>query len=247
MIKQPTIIVPEPDNGRSEITIIVDELEKRRQEDGFVLIAAGEFMMGGNKYPDERPVHKVIISKAFEIGKYQVTQAQWETGMDGNPSRFKGANLPVETVSWDDAQEFIQKLNAKNDSYIYRLPTEAEWEYACRAGTTDDYAGNLDEMGWYNENSEGRTHPVGEKKANAWGLYDMHGNVSEWCMDWYHKSYYTNSPEVDPQGPNSGTSRVFRGGGWDIKAKYCRSALRAIATPDYRFFRIGFRLVRTPL
>jgi formylglycine-generating enzyme required for sulfatase activity len=246
MIKRPTIIVPEPDNGIPEITIIVDELEKRRQEDGFVLIAAGEFMMGGNKYPDEKPVHQVQISKAFEIGKYQVTQALWEAMMNGNPSRFKGANLPVETVSWDDAQEFIKKLNAKNDGYIYRLPTEAEWEYACRAGTTGDYAGNLGELGWYDENSDGRTHPVGEKKANDWGLYDMHGNVSEWCMDWYNKSYYTNSPEVAPQGPASGTGHVFRGGSWDSKAKYCRSALRAIATPDFRFFRIGFRLVRTP-
>lgn len=229
-----------------ETTIIIDELEKRRQQDSFVLIPAGEFMMGGNKHPDERPVHQVQISKAFEMGKDQVTQAQWDAVMDENSSRFKGANLPVETVSWDDAHEFIKKLNAKNDGYVYRLPTEAEWEYACRAGTTGDYAGDLDEVGWYNENSGGRTHSVGEKKANGWGLYDMHGNVSEWCLDWYGKSYYTNSPEVDPTGPASGTGRVFRGGSWDSKAKYCRSALRAIATPDFRFFRIGFRLVRTP-
>src|SRR5436853_938462 len=158
MIKQPTIIMPEPDNGIAEITIIIDELEKRRQRDGFLLVPSGEFMMGGNKYPDERPVHQVRISKAFEIGKYQVTQALWEAVMHGNPSRFKGANLPVETVSWDDAQEFIKKLNAGNDDYDYRLPTEAEWEYACRAGTIGDYAGNLDEMGWYDENSGGRTH-----------------------------------------------------------------------------------------
>jgi formylglycine-generating enzyme required for sulfatase activity len=245
MIKQPTIIVPEPESSTSETNVIVDELEKRRQKDGFLLIAAGEFMMGGNKYPDERPVHQVRISQAFEIGKYQVTQALWEAVMHGNPSRFKGANLPVETVSWDDAQEFITRLNAGNDDYDYRLPTEAEWEYACRAGTIGDYAGNLDEMGWYDENSGGRTHPVGEKKANDWGVYDMHGNVSEWCLDWYNKSYYANSPDVDPQGPASGTGRVFRGGGWDIKAKYSRSALRAIATPDFRFFRIGLRLVRT--
>lgn len=136
-------------------------MQQRRDHDGFVWIPAGEFMMGSeNGNDDERPVHKVIISRPFEISKYQVTQAQWKLEMGSNPSHFKGATLPVEKVSWNDAQKFIKKLNAKNEGYNYRLPTEAEWEYACRAGSRSDYAGNLDEMGWYNKNSENKTHPV---------------------------------------------------------------------------------------
>jgi formylglycine-generating enzyme required for sulfatase activity len=153
----------------TETPIIVDELENRRRRDGFVLIPGGEFSMGGDRFYPEQPVHKVRISKAFEMGKYQVTQEQWQAVMGNNPSYFTGANLPVEMVSWNDVQEFIKKLNAKKDGYSYRLPTEAEWEYACRAGTTGNYAGNLDDMAWYDKNSGGKTHPVGQKKPNAWG------------------------------------------------------------------------------
>jgi eukaryotic-like serine/threonine-protein kinase len=246
VINQPTIVVPEPIIVIPEPTIVIDEREKRRQEDGFVLIPAGKFMMGGNRYDNETPVHKVKISKAFEMGKYQVTQAQWEAIMEGNPSYFKGVSRPVEQVSWNDAQEFIKKLNEKKDGYVYRLPTEAEWEYGCRAGTTGDYAGNLDEMGWYNKNSGRKTHPVGEKKANAWGLYDMHGNVWEWCADLYNGRYYRESPDADPKGPDSGSDCVGRGGGWYNFAVYCRSANRYFYTPDARFYLLGFRLVRTP-
>jgi hypothetical protein len=166
--------------------------------------------------------------------------------MGFNPSSFKGeANLPVECVSWEDAQQFIKKLNARNDGYIYRLPTEAEWEYACRAGTSGDFAGNLDKMAWYNCNSGNKTHPTGQKKVNDWGLYDMHGNVWEWCADWYDENYYAKSPDVDPQGAHSGATRVMRGGGWFYEAAACRSAMRDHDAPNYRFHDCGIRLVRT--
>jgi formylglycine-generating enzyme required for sulfatase activity len=245
LAKQPTIITPEPVIVMPDAEIVIEELEKRRQQDSFVLINAGEFMMGGEQYDDEKPVHKVRISKAFEMGKYQVTQAQWELAMRNNPSHFKGVNLPVEQVSWNEVQKFIKKLNAEKDGYVYRLPTEAEWEYACRAGTTGDYAGNLDEMGWSYDNSEAKIHSVGEKKANAWGLYDMHGNVWEWCADWYDEGYYKKSPEVDPKGPDSGSGRVLRGGSWNYRAAACRSAHRSNGAPGTRFNHLGFRLVRT--
>jgi formylglycine-generating enzyme required for sulfatase activity len=222
----------------------------RRADNGaFVKIPAGEFLMGSeNGLDNEKPAHRVKISRGFEIGKYEVTQAQWEALMGSNPSRFKGADLPVEQVSWEDAQAFIQVMNTKNDGYEYRLPTEAEWEYAARAGTTGDYGGtgNLSEMGWYGESSGGRTHSVGTKKANAWGLHDMHGNVWEWCQDQYDKYYYRNSPATDPQGPGTGSMRVCRGGCWSYSADRCKSTSRAHPTPDARYDIIGFRLVRTP-
>jgi formylglycine-generating enzyme required for sulfatase activity/tRNA A-37 threonylcarbamoyl transferase component Bud32 len=224
---------------------IADELEGRRRRDGFVLIPAGEFLMGEDKHDDEKPVHKVKISRSFEMGKYEVTQTQWEAVMGNNPSNFKGENLPVEQVSWGDAQEFIKKLNARNDGYVYRLPTEAEWEYACRAGSTGDYAGELEKMAWYKNNSDSMTHPVGEMKPNDWGLYDMHGNVWEWCSDWYDSEYYGRSPGVDPKGPDSGSLRVKRGGSWFYDAAYCRSAYRSRSAPIGRFSSYGLRLVRT--
>jgi formylglycine-generating enzyme required for sulfatase activity/predicted Ser/Thr protein kinase len=212
-----------------------------------VEIPAGSFKMGStNGSDDEKPVHDVTISKPFEMGKYEVTQAQWQAVMGNNPSDFKGCNsCPVERVSWDDVQEFINKLNAKNDGYEYRLPTEAEWEYACRAGTTGDYAGNLDSMAWYGENSGGKTHPVGTKQPNAWGLYDMHGNVWEWCQDWY--GAYSSNAVIDPTGAISGSYRVFRGGSWRGNAAGLRSAYRGNSSPVYRYDSLGFRLVRTAL
>ncbi len=200
------------------------EAAERAKRFEFVKIPAGEFMMGDK---DDGPIHRVKISQGFEIGKYEVTQALWEAVMGNNPSRFKGSDLPVETVSWEDAQQFISQLNSQDKRYQYRLPTEAEWEYACRAGTTGDYAGNLYEMAWYENNSGNQTHPVGQKKPNAWGLYDMHGNVWEWCADWYDSDYYRNSPTTDPQGPSTGSSRVHRGGVW---ASPPRTAGRRIAS-----------------
>ncbi len=215
----------------------------------FVQIPAGEFPMGSENGgdDDEKPVHRVRISRAFEIGKYEVTQAQWQAVMGGNPSHFKncGGNCPVENVSWNDAQQFIRKLNALNDGYTYRLPTEAEWEYACRAGSTGDYAGNLDAMAWYDKNSGNTTHPVGQKQPNAWRLYDMHGNVWEWCEDWYGGNYYAQSPSVDPRGPSARSVRLIRGGCWNSFARFCRSAYRDGYAPTIRRGFLGFRLVRT--
>ena len=169
--------------------------------------------------------------------------------MGNNPSYFKGAHLPVEQVSWDDCQKFIQKVNAALNCGA-RLPTEAEWEYACRAGTTGPYGGtgNLDEMGWYYDNSGDEPPPVGQKKPNAWGLYDMHGNVWEWCADWYADWYgdYPSGSVTDPIGPSSGVCRVNRGGGWCINARSCRSATRGGSGPGLRDLSLGFRVALAP-
>ena len=172
----------------------------------FVKIAPGEFMMGCSKddkdcKDDESPRHRVQITRSFEIGKYEVTQAQWVAVMKSNPSSNKGDTLPVETVSKLEAQDFVAKLNAMKDGYTYRLPTEAEWEYAARAGSDSPYSGPLAQVAWYAANSDDETHPVGMKSPNAWGLYDTQGNVREWVSDFYTANYYSNSPVADPTGP----------------------------------------------
>jgi formylglycine-generating enzyme required for sulfatase activity len=165
-----------------------------------------------------------------------------------DPSRHKGRHNPVEQVSWNDVQEFIRRLNEREGHARCRLPTEAEWEYACRAGTTGAYsfgddADSLGRYAWYDGNFEGKTHPVGRKDANAWGFYDMHGNVWEWVQDWYGERYYPNSPGVDPRGPSSGSRRVLRGGSWVNSVWSCRAACRNVCTPDNRNdFIVGFRL-----
>ncbi len=203
--------------------------------------------MGQEKgFWNEAPEHAVRLSNGFWLGKYAVTQRQWRSVMKTDPSFFKGENRPVEKVSWNDCQEFIQKINSQLNCGA-RLPTEAEWEYACRAGTTGDYAGTgkLDDMGWYDDTILGlglRTHPVGEKQSNAWGFYDMHGNVCEWCNDWYNGGYYTDCPMDDPQGPSSGIYRALRGGAWNNGAPYCRSSYRFGGMPDYHSIGCGFRL-----
>jgi formylglycine-generating enzyme required for sulfatase activity len=223
-----------------------DEAHARLGLPIFVRIPVGDFQMGSNSgSDDERPVHKVRIRQVFEMGKYPVTQAQWEAvmGEGENPSYFKGADRPVETVSWTDAQGFIRKLNELDDRYEYRLPTEAEWEYACRAGSTGDYPRQLDEVAWYEKNSGGETHPVGKKKPNAWGLTDMHGNVWEWVQDWY--GVYPDKRVTGPQGPVSGSGRVARGGAWSSEAQHCRSTHRLRIAPVSRSSVLGFRLVRT--
>ena len=208
-----------------------------------VLIPPGSFMMGStNSY--ENPVHRVDINYSFYMGRTEVTQAQWQAVMGNNPSRFKGDNLPVESVSWNDAQAFIEKLNQLGDRYVYRLPSEAEWEYACQAGTTGDYAGDLNSTAWYDKNSGSTTHAVGTKQANAFGLYDMCGNVSEWCEDVWHGDY--NGAPTDGSAWLSGgdsSDRVLRGGSWIDSAVFLHSASRFRLTPVNRLSLFGFRLV----
>ena len=221
----------------------------------FVLIAAGEFMMGSpeseiDRFDDEGPVQKVTIKNPFYIGKYPVTQKQWIAVMGNNPSQLKGEDRPVESVSWNDAQEFIKKLNHLEKTDKYRLPFEAEWEYACRAGTKTRYSfgddkSKLGDYAWYGENAGSETHSVGLKKPNPWGLYDMHGNVWEWCQDKYHDSYSVAPSDGSAWDSGSSSHSVYRGGSWHRDARYCRSALRLKSDPDDRDGDLGFRVLRT--
>ncbi|MBM3222771.1 MAG: formylglycine-generating enzyme family protein [Candidatus Tectomicrobia bacterium] len=215
----------------------------------FILIPAGTFKMGSeNGDQDERPVHQVTISKAFYLGKYEVTQGQWQTIMGKNPSAYPGdPNRPVDQVSWDDAQAFLVRLNAKEGGQSYRLPTEAEWEYAARAGTTTIYSfGNdpkqLGTYAWFRGNAERHSHPVGQKQPNAWGLYDMLGNVWEWVQDWDGK--YPTGPVTDPKGSATGTYRMRRGCAWNNEPGVCRVANR-YSVVGYRDDFLGFRVVRS--
>jgi len=218
-------------------------------EPEMVYVQGGAFMIGctseqgGDCLADEKPAHQVTVS-SFYIGKYEVTQAQWKTVMGSNPSYFKGDNLPVESVSWNDVQEFIRKLNAQTGKQ-YRLPTEAEWEFACRGGLQSahyKYSGsnNLNDIAWYSDNSGNTTHPVGTKSPNELGIYDMSGNVWEWCNDWYGN--YSSAVQTNPQGPASGSDRVFRGGGWNDGARFVRVSIRGSYTPVSRDSSLGFRL-----
>jgi formylglycine-generating enzyme required for sulfatase activity len=214
-----------------------------------VYVKGGTFQMGSNDGDsDEKPVHTVTVSD-FYIGKYEVTQKQWREIMGNNPSNFKNCdNCPVEKVSWNDVQEFIKKLNQKTGKN-YRLPTEAEWEYAARGGSQSrgyKYAGsnNIGEVAWYDGNSSSKTHAVGGKKPNELGIYDMSGNVYEWCSDWYVN--YSAGSQRNPQGPTSGFDRVLRGGSWSGLAGFCRVSNRSICDPDDRYSFSGFRLAVSP-
>ena len=210
-----------------------------------IYCAPGSFMMGSSEdeeyRDDDETQHKVTLTKGFWLGKYPVTQSQWESVMGDNPFCDEGDDNPVDSVSWDDCKEFIKKINSRFN-FTARFPTEAEWEYACRAGNGEAYSGtgDLDEMGWYDENSEYETHPVGEKEPNDWGFYDMHGNVWEWCADW--SGSYPTKAVTDPKGPTSGDLRVLRGGSWLHNAGGCRSALRLSDGPDDGDILYGFRL-----
>jgi formylglycine-generating enzyme required for sulfatase activity len=241
------------------------------------LIPPGRFKMGditGAGYSEEKPVHEVIITQPFLIKRTEITQAQWFAVMGSNPSAFKGDSLPVEMVSWYAAVDFcnrLSKLEALGPCYSgsganiscdytasgYRLPTEAEWEYACRSGSeTDFYTGNmssnacsipdpsLHRAGWYCGNNNHSTMNAGMKEPNAFGLYDMHGNVWEWCGDWHSQTFYTTKTATDPKGPASGSERVLRGGSWYSYADGCRSAARSFSEPSYTYSGIGFRVVR---
>ena len=214
-----------------------------------VKVEGGTFMMGAtsemkNPNSNEKPVHQVTLTNDYYMGKYEVTQALWQAVMGSNPSEYKGDNLPVETVSWNDCQKFISKLNSLTGR-MFRLPTEAEWEYAARGGKESrgyQYSGssNISDVAWYDENSGSKTHPVGTKQANELGIYDMTGNVWEWCSDWY--SSYSSSSQTNPTGSDSGSARVSRGGGWNCNASYCRLSVRFYYTPDFRLDILGLRL-----
>jgi len=240
-----------------------------------VLIPAGTFTMGSpatepDRSPDEGPQHEVTISKPFYMGIYSVTQEQYEQVMSSNPSHHKGANDPVGTVSWDDATEFCKKLSQKTGKKV-RLPTEAQWEYACRAGTNTAYntgaklspgqadcnfsassatRGTWEKLtGWVRsffpapKQTQDGPRPVGSFRPNGLGLYDMHGNISQLCADWYGDDYYANSPTTDPTGPESGKCRVLRGGNWIFNSLICRSSNRDRVDPAFRVINYGFRVV----
>ena len=215
-----------------------------------VKVEAGSFNMGATPemqvpYEVEKPVHRVTLTNNYYIGKYEVTQALWKIVMGSNPSNSKGDNLPVENVSWNNCQKFISKLN-KLTGKSFRLPTEAEWEFAARGGKKSrgyQYSGSntLGDVAWYEGNSGSKTHAVGTKQPNELGIYDMTGNVYEWCQDWYGS--YSSSPQTNPIGAVSGSSRVDRGGSWFFTAKHCRSSYRFNLTPGYRLNFLGLRLV----
>ena len=290
--KRPFTLEPEGKNLLFRTGTFTDELETMLKENFSITLAngvtmdmiwiePGTFMMGSPVgelgRDDDETQHRVTLTKGYWLGKYEVTQEQYKAIMGNNPSKFAGNNLPVEQVSWDDAMEFCRKLTDKlgdtlPKGYKCSLPTEAQWEYACRAGTTSSLnsgknvtsaekgekgvCDNLDEVGWYwmnggmknwngGNNPSICTHPGGMKKPNAWGLYDMHGNVCEWCLD--APLVYTSSSVTDPKGSSTGKSRVFRGGSWDLNPRYCRSALRFGHTPDYRYYHLGFRLALVPV
>ena len=217
-------------------------------------VEGGIFQMGSTDgESDEKPVHEVKVS-SFSIGQTEVTQELWEAVMGSNPSNFKGSKLPVEKVSWNDCQTFITKLNSITGQ-TFRLPTEAEWEFAARGGNSSKgykYSGsdNIDDVAWYWGSIPSQTsgitgygtQPVATKAPNELGIYDMSGNVWEWCQDWYSDSYYSSSVINNPTGPTSGSVRVCRGGGWSYNATYCRVAYRGGHTPTYAYYYLGFRL-----
>jgi formylglycine-generating enzyme required for sulfatase activity len=217
---------------------------------GFVRIEPAAFLMGAGheeaaRTGRQQPRRRVAITRAFEIGRCEVTQRQWQAVMGSNPSAFKGVELPVTNVSWNDVQEFLARLHTLDARRKYRLPTEAEWEMACRAGGAGETGGEaLAEFAWFESNSLNRPHPVGRLKPNAWGLYDMQGNVGEWVQDWYDRDDYRTGAVENPQGPGAGQSKVHRGGGWQSKAAECGAAARGHSLPAERNHLTGFRLVR---
>lgn len=242
----------------SLIGLVKEGIEKRRLRSDqdftvngvtftMVYVKAGSFYMGSNESSDEKPIHLVTLSRDYYIGRFPVTQELWRAVMGADAiCNFRGDKLPVESVSWEECQVFVQRLSQLTDR-DFRLPTEAQWEFAARGGVESKgykYAGsnNLDEVAWYTENSGGKTHEVGTKQPNELGIYDMSGNVWEWCLDWYSSSYPTASPVTDPKGSSSGNCRVYRGGSWGNLAAICRAAFRHYLTPSNRCSDLGLRL-----
>ena len=216
-----------------------------------IAVEGGTFTMGAtaeqgsDAWDDESPTHQVTLS-SYMIGKTEVTQELWQAVMGSNPSYFKGSNLPVEEVSWEDCQTFVTKLNELTGKN-FRLPTEAEWEYAARGGNNSQgykYSGSntIADVAWYTSNSSKTTHPVATKAPNELGIYDMSGNVMEWCSDWYSSSYYSSSSQYNPTGPASGSDRVHRGGSWYSNAGSCRVSIRYGSNPARRDNDLGLRL-----
>jgi sulfatase modifying factor 1 len=250
--------LPHPQAPAAEPAVSLEKQFRNSIGMQFALIPAGEFQMGSPQSETHRDndesQHRVRITKPFYLGVYEVTQAEYEKVMGTNPSDFNGATLPVENVSWEDATAFCRKLSEK-EGKTYRLPTEAEWEYACRAGTTTPFSfasglngtqANCDGNYPYGTETKGpykeQTVPVGSYAPNAFGLYDMHGNVWEWCQDWYDKDYYQGWPTDDPQGPPTASYRVYRGGGWCNYLRRCRAAYRDWCSPSYLHDSLGFRV-----
>ena len=241
-------IPPSPTLGTSSYTPNIQEFTVNGVSFQMVEVRGGTFTMGatseqGDANDDEKPTHEVTLSDYY-IGKTEVTQALWEAVMGNNPSYFQGKSLPVENISWNDCKTFIVKLNALTGK-TFRMPTEAEWEYAARGGSKSrgykySGSGNIDEVAWHKDNSEEKTHEVGTKRPNELGLYDMSGNVWEWCNDWYGD--YSSASQTNPKGPDSGANRIGRGGGWWYYARGCRCSIRGDFGPDYRNEFLGLRL-----
>lgn len=245
-------------------TPVVAEAQTRfyRVREVMIWCRRGTFTLGSRAgepghWPDEAPRTSVQVMGAFWLGKQEVTQQEYAALMGTNPSRYQGdPRRPVENVSWFEAVAYAAELTAREraagrlpDGYEYRLPTEAQWEFACRAGTTTQYCfgddvARLEDHAWFTRNSSGRAQPVGRKSPNPFGLFDMHGNAREWCHDWYDGAAYAAAPAVDPLGPDTGSGRVLRGGNWFNKGTYLRSAYRYDFPPTYRSSRFGFRVVR---
>ena len=240
--KKPTSKVQKMSESQRK-SIIQSLINKMVYVEGGTFTMGATLEQGSDAYADAKPAHQVTLS-SFSIGKYEVTQEEWQAVMGSNPSNFKGALLPVEMVSWNDCQEFIRKLNSMTGKR-FRLPTEAEWEYAARGGNRSrgyKYAGGnvLDNVAWYDSNSGNKTHDVGQKSPNELGLYDMSGNVCEWCADWYG-SYSSNS-QTNPTGASGGSDRVKRGGSWLGSARYCRVSFRDFNSPGSLRGHLGLRL-----
>ncbi|MCX6560596.1 MAG: SUMF1/EgtB/PvdO family nonheme iron enzyme [Candidatus Aminicenantes bacterium] len=236
-----SVDVQEGQTAEIKATLILNSI----LEPVLVRIPGGTFLMGSDSeeaLPEEKPVHQVTVS-GFQIGKFEVTQEQWFSVMGTNPSVFRGDRLPVDNLQWDDCQAYIEKLNAATGKR-YRLPTEAEWEFACRAGTTGDRYGELNSIAWYNGNSGGTTHDVGGKQPNGYGLYDMLGNAFEWCWDWYGD--YTADTQINPKGPDTPTPgtphHILRGGSWLLEAVAARAPFRSLHVPAHKADVLGFRV-----